>query len=70
MDAYRVRFRDRQGREERSIPQPTLAAAVAHAGVIALHGGRALGIIGPDGEIPLAEAEELVSVATTLKPPI
>ena len=50
-EEFRVRFRDPNGRELLSLPEPNAAGAIHHARVIEQHHGTILAIAGPDGEV-------------------
>ena len=50
-EEFRVRFRDPNGRELLSLPEPSAAGAIRHARVIERHHGTILAIVGPDGEV-------------------
>jgi hypothetical protein len=67
-EEYRIRYRDRDGRELLSMPKPTVAGAIRHARVIEQHHGTVLAIVGPDGDLSWDEVEVLAEVM--LKPPV
>jgi hypothetical protein len=65
-EEFRVRFRDPNGRELLSLPEPNAAGAIHHARVIEQHHGTILTIAGPDGEVSWDEVCAMAEVM--LKP--
>jgi hypothetical protein len=65
-EEFRVRFRDPNGRELLSLPEPNAARAIRHARIIEQHHGTILAIAGPDGEVSWHEVCAMAEVM--LKP--